>query len=156
MSKNVFYCDLDLINNTGVLVTGHGKGIVNKNAHINGQYIANDMVRLTVEAGRLFGYQGYIEQIENTMVKIKYLLYLYGQQEPNQPTMPIEISVDEYLKLSRHNIEMGERVASSDDAFYEYTTILKQVFDVHFVALPFTIDENERARFINKIVIEEV
>ena len=44
MSRNIFYADLDSINNKGVLVTGHGKGLVNKNSRINGKYIANDMV----------------------------------------------------------------------------------------------------------------
>lgn len=73
MSRNIFYADLDSINNKGVLVTGHGKGLVNKNSRINGKYIANDMVRLRIESNELFGYQGYIPQSAPELHVIDYL-----------------------------------------------------------------------------------
>jgi hypothetical protein len=46
MSKNIFYADFDRINGKEVFLTDHGKGLVNKNSIVNGEYIANDMVRL--------------------------------------------------------------------------------------------------------------
>ena len=54
MSRNIFYADLDSINDKGVLVTGHGKGLVNKNSLINGKYISSDMVRLRIESNERF------------------------------------------------------------------------------------------------------
>ncbi|HDR7744049.1 TPA: hypothetical protein QCX78_005605, partial [Bacillus pacificus] len=92
MSKSVFYADLDIINEKGVLVTGHGKGLVSKNPIINGQYVANDMVRLTVKNGDLFGYQGYVEQKNNELIKIDYLLYFFAASESNQPSQPTIIT----------------------------------------------------------------
>ena len=155
MSVNVFYCDLDMINNKGVLVTGHGKGIVNRNPLINGEYIVNDMVRLIIENGKLFGYQGYIPKEENRLVEIEYMIYLFDQYEHNQPATPINISVDNFLRLSQHNIETGIMCCSSStsSAFIEYSNILKQAFSAKFIAFPFTNDENERARAINEIII---
>lgn len=155
MSVNVFYCDLDTINNKGVLVTGHGKGIVNRNPLINGKYIANDMVRLVVKNGKLFGYQGYIPKEENYLVEIEYIIYLFDQYEPHQPATPINISVDSFIRLSKHNIETGVMcsLSSTSSAFIEYSDILKQVFNAKFIAFPFTNDENERARAINEIII---
>lgn len=53
--QKFFYADLDMINSKGVLITGHGKGIVNKNPHISGEYIAPDMVRLIAIKNELYG-----------------------------------------------------------------------------------------------------
>lgn len=154
MSKNVFYADLDLINNKGVFVTGHGKGIVSKNNFVKGNYIFNDMIRLFVENGKLFGYQGYIETTENELTNIEYLLYLYDKDEAGQPELLSEITVDEYLCLSQHNIERGAQILtrSSVETFSEYSDILKAAINVHFIAIPFTDEENRRAELINEAV----
>ena len=168
MSKNVFYADLDIINGKGVLVTGHGKGLVNKNSIINGKYIANDMVRLIVKDGALFGYQGYtaffpVDNEENELTKIDYLLYFFGQPEPDQPLEPTTIDAEKYLRLSRHNIELADSMTAmfnslvgksqnSKNAYDEYEEILKQVNDACFISVPFTKDENQRAIFVNNII----
>lgn len=157
MSKNVFYADLDMINSKGVLITGHGKGLVFKNRIINGEHIADDMVRLTVKNGELFGYQGYIEEENNELTKIEYLLYFFKQSEQNQPINPETINVEKYLSLSKHNIETGALIASSSkssvNTYSEYETILKQVNNVYFIAVPFTENENDRATFVNALII---
>lgn len=162
MSENVFYADLDSINGIGVLVTGHGKGLVNKNSIVNGEYIANDMVRLVVENGKLLGYQGYIKKENNEMIEIKFLLYFYDQSELKQPLKPTNITVDKYLELSEHNINIGSELsalfsfgkssAPTHDAFEEYKEILKKSNNVQFISVPFTKDEDERANFINQII----
>lgn len=160
MSENVFYADLDKINGKGVLVTGHGKGLVNKNSNINGEYIANDMVRLKLINGELFGYQGYINKENNELTKIDYLLYFFAQSEHNQPLEPTNITTESYLLLSKHNIDIGAGIGalfgssyqSSKTAYDEYVEILKQVKNVRFISIPFTKDENQRAIFVNDIV----
>ena len=158
MSKNVFYADLDNINQKGVLVTGHGKGIVNKNSIVNGEYIASDMVRLIVKDGELFGYQGYIQKDDNELTKIDYLLYLFAQSEPNQPSEPTVIDAKEYLRLSKHNIEIGSNRdflfsgSEGTSAFDEYEEILEQLSNSIFITVPYTIDENQRVSFINSII----
>lgn len=160
MSQNIFYSDLDTINGKGVFVTGHGKGLVSKNSIINGEYIANDMVRLIIEDGKLFGYQAYIEKENNELTEIKYLLYFYDKSELKQPLKPTKITVDDYLEFSKHNIDSGDAISalsgktsnSSCSAYNEYEKILKQANDVCFICIPFTVDENERAVFINEII----
>lgn len=160
MSENVFYADIDKINGKGVLVTGHGKGLVSYNSNINGEYIANDMVRLESINGELFGYQGYIKKEDNELTKIDYLLYFFAQTENNQPLEPTIITTEEYLLLSKHNIDMGGGISamfgssakSSKNAYDEYVEILKQVTSAHFISIPFTADENQRAIFVNDIV----
>lgn len=162
MSVNSFYADLDMINGKGVFVTGHGKGLVKKNSTINGEYIANDMVRLIIENGKLFGYQGYIESEDNELTEIKYLLYFYDKSELNQPLKPTNITVDEYLAFSKHNINMGSELstlfnigqppATLCDTFDEYEGILKKSNNVRFVSVPYTKDEKQRASFINEII----
>ncbi|GGE76073.1 hypothetical protein [Priestia taiwanensis] len=164
MSKNDFYADLDKINEKGVLVTGHGKGLVSKNPNINGEYIANDMVRLIAKNGELFGYQGYVEKEDNELTKIEYLLYFFEQSEPNQPPEPAIITAETYLSLSKHNIDMGEQTSmmlsplfgkpsrNSKSAYSEYEEILKQVNNAYFISVPFTKDENQRATFVNNLI----
>ena len=164
MSKNIFYADLDRINGKGVFLTGHGKGLVNKNSIVNGEYIANDMVRLIVKDGELFGYQGYIEKEENELTKIDYLLYFYAQSEVNQPAEPAIIDIDTYLQLSRHNIETGGELSllmgfpldtssqKSINAYDEFEETLKQLSNATFIAVPFTLDENQRALFVNSVI----
>lgn len=63
------------------------------------------MVRLSIKDNELFGYQGYIENEDNELTKIEYLLYFYEQSEPNQPTTTEIINVEKYLSLSKHNID---------------------------------------------------
>ncbi|MGQ4068910.1 hypothetical protein ACSQ34_14685 (plasmid) [Enterococcus mundtii] len=164
MSRNIFYADLDSINNKGVLVTGHGKGLVNKNSKINGKYIANDMVRLRIESNELFGYQGYIPQSAPELHVIDYLLYFYDEDEKEQPLEPELISIKEYTELSKHNIDTGEQISkmyplpflsSTDkfgDTYNEYTEILSQASKAKFYKIPFTKDENERAIWVNNLV----
>ncbi|PES19768.1 hypothetical protein CN488_23270 [Bacillus anthracis] len=164
MSKNTFYADLDRINKKGVLITGHGKGLVSKNSNINGEYIANDMVRLTIKNGELFGYQGYVEKEDNELTKIEYLLYFFDQTEPNQPPAPAIINAETYSSLSKHNINVGEKNAlmissllgktppNLGSAYSEYEEILKQVNNANFISVPFTKDENERALFVNTLI----
>lgn len=164
MSENVFYADLDIIDGKGVLVTGHGKGLVSKNSLINGEYIANDMVKLVIESNKLFGYQGYVEKEEKELATIDYLLYFYDQSEKDQPVEPLLISVDEYLKLSKHNIDTGEQSSQMVDmmmgnnikqlggTYTEYAEILKQASQSKFYKIPFTKDENERARLVNNLI----
>lgn len=160
MSENTFYADLDRINGKGVLITGHGKGLVNKNSNINGEYISNDMVRLKSINGQLFGYQGYIKKDNNELTKIDYLLYFFEKSEPDQPLEPTIITTEAYLSLSKHNIEMGASISamfgsssqSSKTAYDEYVEILRQVKDTLFISIPFTKDENQRAIFVNDIV----
>jgi len=160
MSENVYYADLDEINGKGVLVTGHGKGLVMKNSNINGKYITNDMVRLKSINGELFGYQGYVKQENDKLTKIDYLLYFFEQTENNQPLEPSIIDIEEYLSLSKHNIDIGGGISamfgrssqSSKTTYNEYEEILKQVTSVHFISIPFTKDENQRAIFVNDIV----
>ena len=145
MSKSFFYADLDLINGKGVLVTGHGKGLVNKNPDVNGEYVASDMVRLTAADGKLFGYQGYVEKSENELTEIEYALYFYYLTESGQPSEPARISAEEYLRLSAHNIHLS-------GGFEEYEAILKQASFVRFISVPWTADENDRVRFVNDLV----
>lgn len=160
MSKNIFYSDLDTINEKGVLVTGHGKGLVAANSIINGKYIANDMVRLTIKDNELFGFQGYIEKEDNELAKIEYLLYFYEQSEPHQPIKAEIINVEKYLSLSKHNIDtsaqitmmLGQTTEDIVDAYSEYETILKQANNVIFAAVPYTENENDRATFINDLI----
>ncbi|HEX3017914.1 MAG TPA: hypothetical protein VHP31_08695 [Caproicibacter sp.] len=162
MSENVFYADLDTINGKGTLVTGHGKGLVQKNSTINGEYISNDVVRLVIKDGKLFGYQGYINKEDNELAEIKYLLYFYDKSELNQPLKPTNITVDKYLALSKHNISIGSGMSAlfnfgkssvpSCDTFEEYEDILRKAKDVCFISVPFTADENDRACFINEII----
>jgi hypothetical protein len=167
MSKNIFYCDLDLINGKGVLVTGHGKGLVNKNEIVEGQYICNDMVRLKVEDGKLLGYQGYIEKDENEYTEIDYLLYFYNQNEDKQPEQPAAVEIDKYIMLSKHNIVQGEEITLSinqmlgemqkrdstiPDSFEEFKSIVSSVQNVKCYSVPYTKDENERARFLNLLI----
>ncbi|MGE6515272.1 hypothetical protein [Lysinibacillus sphaericus] len=164
MSKNIFYSDLDTINEKGVLVTGHGKGLVAANSIINGKYIANDMVRLTIKDNELFGFQGYIEKEDNELAKIEYLLYFYEQSEPHQPTKAEIINVEKYLSLSKHNIDTGAQIAMMSsmmfgqttedivDTYSEYETILKQANNVIFAAVPYTENEDDRATFINDLI----
>ncbi|AFM42977.1 hypothetical protein Desaci_4114 [Desulfosporosinus acidiphilus SJ4] len=162
MSENVFYADLDMINGKGVLVTGHGKGLVQRNSIINGEYIANDMVRLVIEDGKLLGYQGYIKKEDDELTEIKYLLYFYDESELKQPLKPTNITVDEYLKFSKHNIDIGSEISALFNSgkssvplcntFDEYEDILKKANGVRFISVPYTADENERASFINEII----
>ncbi|MEH7460477.1 hypothetical protein V7183_25745, partial [Bacillus sp. JJ1127] len=135
MSKNFFYADLDMINGKGVLITGHGKGIVNKNSNINGGYIAADMVRLIAKNDELYGYQGYLESEDDELTKIEYLLYFFAQSELNQPMEPSTITAETYLSLSKHNIDTGEILNGKPSQTYsEYEDILKQVNKVHFIS----------------------
>lgn len=154
MSKNVFYADLDNINNRGVLVTGHGKGIVNKNGIVNGGYIANDMVKLTVENGKLYGYQGYVDMPTNKLTHIEYMLYLYAKDEQGQPVQLQEIDVNTYLQLSRHNIECGQHILARNDGdtYAEYRHFLLNTTEVRCFAVPYTDNEIERAVQINEAV----
>lgn len=164
MSKNVFYADLDKINEKGVLVTGHGKGLVAKNSIITGNYIVNDMVKLTIKDNELFGYQGYIEKEDNELTKIDYLLYFYQQSEPNQPKEPEIINVEKYLSLSKHNIDTGGQIALNSSTMFgqssknivnpysEYETILKQANNIVFIAIPYTENEDDRAKFVNVLI----
>jgi hypothetical protein len=170
MSTNVFYADLDEINGKGVFITGHGKSLINRNSIINGKYIANDMVRLIVKCGELLGYQGYTaflgnEKEDNELTKIDYLLYFFAQSELNQPSEPTSIDTDTYLRLSKHNIELddsmiaafnslvGKHSQNLKNAYEEYEELLKQLSNACFIAVPFTADENQRASFINDIII---
>ncbi|AFQ09219.1 TPA: hypothetical protein ACG05V_005928 [Bacillus pacificus] len=160
MSKSVFYADLDIINEKGVLVTGHGKGLVSKNPIINGQYVANDMVRLTVKNGDLFGYQGYVEQKNNELIKIDYLLYFFAASESNQPSQPTIITIADYLALSKHNIDSGEQLNQTlnptsqnpGNAYKEYVQILRQVNNAKFISVPFTEDADDRATFVHTLI----
>jgi hypothetical protein len=157
MSRSAFYADLDEINGKGVFVTGHGKGLVSKNQIINGKCIANDMVRLVVKQGKLFGYQGYIEKEDNELTKIDYLLYFYEKSEPEQPFKPTIITVETYLQLSKHNIDiggvLGARFGRSRNAYSEYEEILKQTKEACFISIAYTADESDRATFVNNIII---
>lgn len=164
MPENVFYADLDIINGKGVFVTGHGKGLVNKNPNINGEYISNDMVCLTAKNGELFGYQGYVKTDDNDLTRIEYLLYFFAPSEPNQPQEPVVISIDNYLLLSKHNIDTGARLKASgmamfgkpfqnvENVYREYEKVLKQAHNVCCMAVPFTKDENDRALFVTQII----
>lgn len=154
MSKNVFYADLDIINSKGVFVTGHGKGIVNKNSLINGRYIADDMVRLTVEDGKLHGYQGYIDVPINQLTQIEYALYLCGKDEMNQPKQAQEVTISVYLQLSKHNMDCAEYILGKNagDIYSEYENILMDVTTLRCFVIPYTSDENERATQINAVV----
>lgn len=167
MSKNIFYCDLDLINKKGVIITGHGKGLVNKNEIVEGEYICNDMVRLKVVDGELLGYQGYIEKDENEYTKVNYLLYFYDQNEANQPAQPESLEIDKYIILSKHNIEQGEAISASinqmfgeiqrtnstvPNSFEEFKSIVTNAKNIKCYSVPFTEDENERARFVNSLI----
>jgi len=144
VSENNFYADLDKINEKGVLVTGHGKGLVSKNPNINGDYIANDMVRLELQNNQLFGYQGYILKENNDLTKIEYLLYFYAQDEPNQPSSPTVISAENYLSLCKHCIERGDLIndnyfsfdKSDKNTYCEFKEIIMQIGDVSFLFYP--------------------
>lgn len=151
MSKSVFYADLDKINGIGVLVTGHGKGLVSRNSNIEGEYISNDIVRLTVKNNVLYGYQGYIEE-ENELTPIDYLLYFYDKSEPNQPKTAVKVDIEIYLQLCRHNIEIGEIICSSLNVFDEFKEILKQSTCFNCFGVPFTDNENERAIFVDNVI----
>ena len=164
MSINVFYADLDSINGKGVLVTGHGKGLVEKNSLINGKYIANDMVRLKIVSNTLFGYQGYIEQDNPKLIVIDYLIYFFDQFEKYQQVEPQLISIEEYLKLSKHNINMGEKISNEGNFLFhkaqnkvgstyaEYSEILTQASKVKIYKVPFTDQQNERAIWVNNLI----